>query len=64
MRRGQVWLINLDPTIGAEIQKIRPAAIVNDDAVGTLPLKVIVWMMQPWAKLLAHSRLCWALSHR
>ncbi len=42
MRRGQVWLINLDPTVGAEIQKIRPAVIVNDDAVGILPLKVIV----------------------
>jgi mRNA interferase MazF len=42
MRRGEVWLINLDPTIGAEIRKTRPAVIVNDDAVGLLPLKVIV----------------------
>ena len=42
MRRGEIWLINLDPTVGAEIQKLRPAVIVNDDAVGVLPLKVIV----------------------
>jgi len=42
MQRGEVWLINLDPTIGAEIKKTRPAVIVNDDAVGTLPLRVIV----------------------
>ena len=42
MRRGDVWLINLDPTVGAEIKKTRPAVIVNDDAVGILPLKVIV----------------------
>lgn len=42
MRRGEVWLINLDPTIGAEIQKTRPAIIVNDDGVGVLPLRVIV----------------------
>lgn len=42
MRRGEVWLINLDPTIGDEIKKTRPAVIVNDDAVGILPLKVIV----------------------
>lgn len=42
MRRGEVWLINLDPTVGAEIRKTRPAVIVNDDAVGILPLKVIV----------------------
>lgn len=42
MRRGDVWLINLDPTIGAEIKKTRPAVIVNDDAIGVLPLRVIV----------------------
>lgn len=35
-------MINLDPTIGAEIKKTRLAVIVNDDAVGVLPLKVIV----------------------
>ena len=42
MRRGEVWLINLDPTVGDEIKKTRPAVIVNDDAIGILPLKVIV----------------------
>ncbi len=42
MNRGEIWLINLDPTIGAEIKKTRPAVIVNDDAIGILPLKVIV----------------------
>ena len=42
MRRGEVWLINLAPAIGAEIKKTRPAVIVNDDAIGILPLKVIV----------------------
>ena len=42
MRRSEVWLINLDPTVGAEIRKTRPAVIVNDDAVGILPLRVIV----------------------
>ncbi|MCX6034763.1 MAG: type II toxin-antitoxin system PemK/MazF family toxin [Chloroflexi bacterium] len=42
MRRGEIWLINLDPTIGAEVKKTRPAIIVNSDAVGVLPLKVVV----------------------
>jgi mRNA interferase MazF len=42
MRRGEVWLVNLDPTIGAEIKKTRPAVIVNNDAVGILPLRVVV----------------------
>ncbi len=42
MKRSEIWLINLDPTIGAEIRKTRPAVIVNDDSLGILPLKIIV----------------------
>lgn len=41
MKRGEIWLINLDPTVGAEIRKSRPAVIVNDDALGKLPLKLL-----------------------
>jgi len=42
MKRGEVWLINLDPTVGSEIRKTRPGVIVSSDAIGVLPLKVIV----------------------
>jgi mRNA interferase MazF len=42
MKQGEIWLINLDPAIGAEIKKSRPAVIVNDDSLGKLPLKIIV----------------------
>jgi mRNA interferase MazF len=42
MRRGEIWQVNLDPTIGAEIKKTRPAVIISSDAIGILPLKVIV----------------------
>ncbi len=42
MKQSEIWLIDLDPTKGAEIQKKRPAVIVNDDRLGKLPLKVIV----------------------
>lgn len=42
MLRGEIWLITLDPTVGAEIKKIRPAVIANDDEIGVLPLKLIV----------------------
>lgn len=42
MKQGEIWLINLDPTLGAEIKKTRPAIIVNDNALGKLPLKIIV----------------------
>ncbi len=54
MRRGEVWLINLDPTVGAEIRKTRPAIIVNNDAVGILPLKVIV-PVTDWKKRYASA---------
>ena len=42
MKRGEIWLISLDPTVGAEIKKTRPAVIVNSDALGKLPLSIIV----------------------
>ena len=42
MLRGEVWLINLDPTLGAEIRKSRPSIIVSSDTIGILPLRVIV----------------------
>jgi mRNA interferase MazF len=42
MKQGEIWYINLDPTVGAEIKKTRPAIIVNDNALGKLPLKIIV----------------------
>lgn len=42
MVRGGVWLINLDPTSGAEIRKTRPAVIVSSDAIGILPRRVVV----------------------
>jgi mRNA interferase MazF len=41
MRQGEIWLVNLDLTLGAEIRKARPCVILNDDAIGELPLKVI-----------------------
>jgi len=42
VHRGEIWSVNLDPAIGAEIRKVRPALIVNDNTIGLLPLKVIV----------------------
>lgn len=42
MNRGEIWLINLDPTVGAEIKKMRPAVIISADGLGKLPLRVII----------------------
>lgn len=30
-RRGEVYLVNFDPTIGSEIKKTRPAVVVQND---------------------------------
>ena len=31
MKRGEVWWINFDPSVGGEIRKQRPAVIVSND---------------------------------
>jgi mRNA interferase MazF len=42
MKTSEIWRVNFDPTVGAEIKKTRPAVIVSLDAIGVLPLRVIV----------------------
>lgn len=42
INRGEVWLVNLDPTIGQEIKKTRPAVVVSSNSIGRLPLKIVV----------------------
>ncbi len=32
MKRGEVYIARLDPTVGSEIQKTRPVVIVSNDA--------------------------------
>lgn len=29
MKRGEIWLVNLDPTVGSEIKKSRPCLVVS-----------------------------------
>ena len=41
MKQGEIWLVNLDPTVGAEIKKTRRAIIISVDDLGKLPLKII-----------------------
>ena len=31
VKRGEIWLVNLDPTLGHEIKKQRPAIIIQND---------------------------------
>ncbi len=29
MKRGEIWLVNLDPTVGSEVKKSRPCVVVS-----------------------------------
>jgi mRNA interferase MazF len=59
-QRGEIWLADLDPTVGAEIGKTRPVVVLNTPEVGRLPLRVIVpvtdwkpiYVRYPWMTLL------------
>jgi len=42
MNTKDIYLVNLNPTKGAETKKARPCIIVSNDDIGVLPLKVIV----------------------
>ena len=42
VRRFDVWLVNLDPTIGSEIRKTRPALVVSPDEMNAHIATVII----------------------
>ena len=42
MKRFEVWLVNIDPTVGSEIKKTRPAVIVSPDELNAHLRTVVV----------------------
>ncbi len=53
-RRGEIWWINFDPSIGGEIKKTRPAVIVSNDIannalnrVQVIPLTSVIKNIYP-----------------
>ena len=40
--RGEVYWVNLDPTVGSEIQKTRPALVVSPDDMNAQLPRVII----------------------
>jgi mRNA interferase MazF len=52
-KRGEVWFVDFDPSVGAEIRKIRPAVVISMDTVGRLPLRMVV-PITDWKQLYAN----------
>ena len=44
MRRGEIWLVNLDPTLGSEIRKSRPCVIVSPPELDYLRTRIVAPM--------------------
>jgi mRNA interferase MazF len=42
MKRGEVWWVEFDPSLGNEIRKKRPAVIVSNDAANRNLARVVV----------------------
>ena len=42
MKRFEIWLVSLDPTVGSEMQKPRPAVVVSPDEMNARLNTVLV----------------------
>jgi mRNA interferase MazF len=41
-KRGEIWLVQLDPTRGQEIKKTRPAIVISSDIFNSISMRIIV----------------------
>jgi mRNA interferase MazF len=41
-KRGEIYWVDLDPTVGSEIQKTRPALVISNDSGNEFSARVIV----------------------
>lgn len=58
VRRFDVYLVNLDPTIGSEIQKTRPCLVISPDDMNTFIQTVIIAPMTTKTKPYPSRVLC------
>jgi len=41
-KRGEIWLVDLNPTRGQELQKTLPAVIISAEIFNPIPLRIII----------------------
>jgi mRNA interferase MazF len=41
-RRGEIWLVDLNPTIGQEMQKTRSVAIIGTNVIDEIALRIVI----------------------
>jgi len=41
-QKGEIWQVNLDPTIGQEIKKTRPVIIISSNIYNPIALRIII----------------------
>lgn len=50
VRRGEIWWVCLDPTLGSEIRKTRPCLVLTHDTLNRLRKTVVVIPLSTAAK--------------
>jgi mRNA interferase MazF len=41
-KRGEVWIVDLEPIVGQEMSKERPCIVISSNAAGRLDLRLVV----------------------
>jgi len=58
-RRGDIYLINFDPTVGAEIKKTRPGLVVQNDIANRFsPITIVAAVTSRVAQVLYPTEVC------
>ena len=42
VKRGEVYLVNLDPTVGSEVQKTRPCLVISPDEMNKYIRTIVI----------------------
>ncbi len=53
--RGEIWQVDLEPSVGDEMGKVRPVVVVNTQNVGRLALRLVV-PLTSWQPHFSHFR--------